>query len=228
MSRSEIEEMLELLTQRVRDIEAGEQGDGGGGIEEVADSGRAESITSDISSVSCRENAKKVKEVGECQSTLRRQSVIIEGLTIETEELRNKCEQLEDKVNCGAPILDHLSQKLQNVESRLEESDNYCYQVVEENVEMKSKIETLEAEISEVEDTFREADAKELKKKKREVERLGKTCRSLQIQLGKAQAAAGRLKQEKLEGEELGRRRGEMIWKTTALVAGAAMITRAA
>ena len=236
ISRSDIQGMLECLTQRVRDIEAGERGErgsGGGGdiaeLNEVADSGRAESIASGISSVSSRGRARRLEEVGdydpETQSTLRRQSVIIEGLTMETEELRKKCQQLEEEVGCGTPLVDDLSHKLQNVETRLEESENYCYQVIEENVEMKSEIETLEAEIAEVQDTFRDKDVKEFKKTKRELENLSKTCRNLQLKLGKAQAKAARLKQEKEDAEELARE--QMVWKTTALVAAAAMATYA-
>ena len=41
--------------------------------------------------------------------------------------------------------------------------------VVEENVGLKSEIEALEAEISEVQDTFREKDAKEFKRVKWEL-----------------------------------------------------------
>merc|ERR1712014_540374 len=103
-----------------------------------------------------------------------------------------------------------------DVETRLEESENYCYQVIEENVEMKSEIETLEAEIAEVQDTFRDKDAKEFKKTKWELENLSKTCRNLQLKLGKAQAKAARLKQEKEEIEE---NSDQSLWKTTAVMA---------
>ena len=41
--------------------------------------------------------------------------------------------------------------------------------MVEENVGLKSEIEALEAEISEVQDTFREKDAKEFKRVKWEL-----------------------------------------------------------
>ena len=101
--------------------------------------------------------------------------------------------------------------------------------MVEENVELKSEIEVLEAEISEVQDTFREKDAKEFKKVKWELENLSKTCRNLQIKLGKAQAKANRLRQEKeiIEDEQ----KENALWKTSVVVAVAAlaayqMITR--
>ena len=80
ISRSDIQGMLECLTQRVRDIEAGERGDRGSvgdvaEVTEVADSGRAESIASGVSSVSSRGRARRVDEVNEydpeTQSTLR-------------------------------------------------------------------------------------------------------------------------------------------------------------
>merc|ERR1712025_1531661 len=115
----------------------------------------------------------------EAHSMIRRQSVIIEGLTLETDELRRRCQMLEDEID--SVQVDDLQQKLDKVEGKLEETENYCYQVVEENVELKSEIENLETEISEVQDTFRDKDAKEFKKTKWELENLAKTCRNLQL-----------------------------------------------
>ena len=110
---------------------------------------------------------------------IRRQSVIIEGLTLETDELKRRCQMLEDEL--ATPGVDELQQKLDKVEGKLEETENYCYQVVEENVELKNEIETLESEISEVQDTFRDKDAKEFKKTKWELENLAKTCRNIAV-----------------------------------------------
>ena len=110
---------------------------------------------------------------------IRRQSVIIEGLTLETDELKRRCQMLEDEL--ATPGVDELQQKLDKVEGKLEETENYCYQVVEENVELKNEIETLESEISEVQDTFRDKDAKEFKKTKWELENLAKTCRNTAV-----------------------------------------------
>merc|ERR1719336_1317249 len=150
---------------------------------------------------------------------IRRQSVIIEGLTLETDELKRRCQMLEDEL--ATPGVDELQQKLEKVEGKLEETENYCYQVVEENVELKNEIENLESEISEVQDTFRDKDAKEFKKTKWELENLAKTCRNLQLKLGKAQAKASRLRQEKEEIEE--QQKEQKLWKTTAVVAAAAL-----
>ena len=86
---------------------------------------------------------------------------------------------LEDEL--ATPGVDELQQKLDKVEGKLEETENYCYQVVEENVELKNEIETLESEISEVQDTFRDKDAKEFKKTKWELENLAKTCRNIAV-----------------------------------------------
>jgi len=232
ISRNGIEALLVSLTRRVRDIEISERESGGRVAEltDVDDSARAESITSGVSSTSSkgtRERRREDEAVGEydpeTQSTMRRQSVIIEGLTLETEELRKKCHQLEEEVGCGTPLVEDLTHKLQLMENRLEESETYCYQVIEENVEMKSEMEALESEIAEVQDTFRDKDAKEFKKTKWELENLSKTCRNLQLKLSKAQSKANRLRQEKEEAEELARE--QMIWKTTALIAAAALAT---
>ena len=119
------------------------------------------------------------------------------------------------------PVVEDLSHKLENVEEKLQKTESYCYQVVEENVELKSDIEGLESEISEVQDTFRDKDAKEFKKVKWELEKLSKTCRNLQIKLGKAQVKAIRLRHEKEEIEN--EQREQNLWKTSAVVAVAAL-----
>ena len=48
------------------------------------------------------------------------------------------------------PVVEELHHKLGQMEGKLEETETYCYQVVEENVELKSEIENLESEITEV------------------------------------------------------------------------------
>ena len=215
-----IEEMLESLSRRVRNVEAGDKE-----LVDNDDSARAESVASMVSSVSSkgRDSKQRIEEkkVGdkEAHSVIRRQSVIIEGLTLETEELKRRCQYLEDEI-AVSPAED-LQGKLSKMEGKLEETENYCYQVVEENVELKTEIENLESEISEAQDTFRDKDAKEFKKTKWELENLSKTCRNLQLKLGKAQARASRLRQEKEEIEE--QQREQRVWKTTAVIAATAL-----
>ena len=215
-----IEEMLESLSRRVRSVETAD-------IVDNDDSARAESVASLVSSSSSRGAGKGRKPrvdsspaaESEAHSMIRRQSVIIEGLTLETDELKRRCQMLEDDMETS--VVEEVQTKLVKMESKLEETENYCYQVVEENVELKGEIETLESEISEVQDTFRDKDAKEFKKTKWELENLSKTCRNLQLKLGKAQARASRLRQEKEEIEE--QQREQKLWKTTAVMAAAAL-----
>ena len=213
---SNIEEMLESLSRRVRNVESS-----GRDLVDNDDSARAESVTSLVSSASSkgREKTVAVESPGEAHSMIRRQSVIIEGLTLETDELKRRCQMLEDEL--ATNTVDDLQNKLGKLEGKLEETETYCYQVVEENIELKSEIENLESEISEVQDTFRDKDAKEFKKTKWELENLAKTCRNLQIKLGKAHAKASRLRQERDEIEE--KQTEQKLWKTTAVVAAAAI-----
>ena len=96
--------------------------------------------------------------------------------------------------------------------------------MVEENVELKSEIGDLESEIFEVQDTFRDNDAKEFQRVKWELENISKVNRNLQIKLGKAQAKANRLRQEKEILEDEQNEQGEQSqWKTSALAAVAAL-----
>jgi len=191
--------------------------------EDVDDSARAESIVSITSSTSQKSREIKIKseptEDPDPHSTIRRQSVIIEGLSLEADELKKKVQNLEDEL-CTVPLVEDLQGKLSQVESKLEETESFCYQVVEENVSLKQEIETLESEISEVQDTFREKDAKEFKRVKWELENLAKTCRNLQIKLGKTQAKASRLRMEKEEIES-SKKSETHLWTTTAVVAAA-------
>merc|ERR1712123_12168 len=217
-----IEELLASLSRRVRNVEQIDRDFAR--VDDLVDnddSARAESVASLVSSTTSRGREREPERMleGGSHSLIRRQSVIIEGLTLETEELRKKCHALEDEM--VTPVVEDLSQKLEQVEGKLEETENYCYQVVEENVELKSEMEALESEITEVQDTFRDKDAKEFKKVKWELENLSKTCRNLQIKLGKAQAEASRLRQEKemIEDEQ----REQNLWKTSAVVAVAAL-----
>jgi len=233
--RSSLEKLLDSLSRRVREIEGEREivDQRVADLADVDDSARAESVTSLVSSTSSkgrqeRSNQEQNNREGdvEVHSTIRRQSVIINGLSLETEELRRKCQQLENELGTHGtttPVVEDLSHKLELVEGKLEESESYCYQVIEENVELKSEMENLEAEISEVQDSFRDKDAKEFKKVKWELENLSKTCRNLQIKLGKAQAKASRLRNEKEEIEE--RSKEQAFWKTTAVVAAAALAT---
>merc|ERR1712098_953732 len=120
-------------------------------------------------------------------------SVIIEGLTLETDELKRRCQQLEDELATSA--VDELQVKLQQVEGKLEETENYCYQVVEENVELKTEVENLESEISEVQDTFRDKDARSLRKQNGSLKTLPKlagTCSSSLAKLKPKQVDSGR------------------------------------
>jgi len=205
-----LEELLESLSRKVRSDP------------DNVDSARAESVSSFVSTHSSKGRRyvqDRQNKDDDSHSLIRRQYVIIDGLTMETEELRKKCQSMEEELT--TPAVQDLSQKLEKVEGKLEETENYCYQVLEENVELKSEIETLESEISEVQDTFRDKDAKEFKKVKWELENLSKTCRNLQIKLGKAQAKASRLRQEKEMIEE--EQREKNLWKTSAVVAVAAV-----
>ena len=92
-SISNIEELLESLSRRVRNVEENERDMARiGDLIDNDDSAIAESVASFVSSTSSKE--RRADEVDErlhdrgSHSLIRRQSVIIEGLTLETEELK--------------------------------------------------------------------------------------------------------------------------------------------
>ena len=65
---------------------------------------------------------------GGTHSLIRRQSVIIEGLTLENEVS-----------SYGGGAVEDLRQKLEQVDGKLEATESYCYQMVEENVEKRDE-----------------------------------------------------------------------------------------
>ena len=64
---------------------------------------------------------------GGTHSLIRRQSVIIEGLTL-----------VNDVSSYEGGTVEDLRQKLEQVDGKLEATESYCYQMVEENVELWS------------------------------------------------------------------------------------------
>ena len=110
---SNIEEMLESL------LDSAQRRD----LVDNDDSARAESVASLVSSASSKggEKTVMVESPGEAHSMIRRQSVIIEGLTLETDELKRRCQMLEDEL--GNTAVDELQSKLNKVEGKLEETE---------------------------------------------------------------------------------------------------------
>ena len=100
--------------------------------EDLDDSARAESIISGTSTSSFRSPAATAQDsrdldVGDASSTIRRQSVIIEGLSLETEELKKKIIKYEEEAS-SLPVLSDLQGKLNSVETKLEETETFAYQ----------------------------------------------------------------------------------------------------
>ncbi|XP_023334916.1 uncharacterized protein DKFZp434B061 [Eurytemora carolleeae] len=82
--------------------------------EDLDDSARAESIvsiTSTNSTSRSRENKDRDDEVRDPHSTIRRQSVIIEGLSMEAEDLKKKVQSLEEELS-SIPMVEELQGKL--------------------------------------------------------------------------------------------------------------------
>jgi len=200
IDRNQLEKLLKSVTSKKE--ESGEEGDGSSFPLES-------NLIKDMSPA-----------IEEPPDLVRRQSVIIQGLVMETEELRDKVATLEDEL-ASVPFLEELQDKLDNFERKLEDSESYVYQLLEENIDMKTEMETLEVEISEAQDHFRDNDAREFKKTKWELETMSKSIRNLQLKLKKAQLKAALLRQEKEELED-SQREGAM-WRGAAVI-GAVLV----
>lgn len=87
--------------------------------------------------------------------------MIVEGLRLETEELKERIHKLESELettsNANSSILDEMSQRSLELTSKLADAKASCYQVCEENLELKVTVKELECEIMEVSHSYSEA-----------------------------------------------------------------------
>ena len=75
----------------------------------------------------------------------------------------------------------------QDLRSKLQAAEQLCEELMDETEDYKKEIRTLEDEIEEMQDNFREEQADEYRDLKRELEQTAKNCRVLQFKLKKAE-----------------------------------------
>eukprot|EP00096_Caligus_rogercresseyi_P011342 TRINITY_DN4434_c0_g1_i1.p1 TRINITY_DN4434_c0_g1~~TRINITY_DN4434_c0_g1_i1.p1 ORF type:complete len:742 (-),score=161.29 TRINITY_DN4434_c0_g1_i1:120-2345(-) len=143
------------------------------------------------------------KKDGRKKALWQKQVSNVNSLKQEAEELRERVRQLEELDSFADNIQDkeyaqlqvgYLKHEIKALEDKLNESDNKCFDLLEENVILKTEIDTLADEVYEVQDTFRDKDALEWKKLKAQLDVINKNCRNYQLKLRKAQLRTAELK----------------------------------
>lgn len=117
----------------------------------------------------------------------------------EIEELQDEKKVLSQKVKEVEHDLDARPSKSveEMLRAKLEQAEALCEELMDENEDMKKEIRNMEAEMDEMHDNFREDQADEYSRLKRELEQTTKNCRILSFKLKKCDRRI-----EQLEGEK--------------------------
>ncbi|KAH9279413.1 Microtubule cross-linking factor 1 [Echinococcus granulosus] len=89
-----------------------------------------------------------------------------------------------------------------DLKSRLNQVEQLCQDVMEENEALKEEIEEMQREIEEMHDHFQEEDRDSMREMQRDLEAANKTCRILQFKLRKAERRFEQVEAERANLEE--------------------------
>ncbi|VDM31454.1 unnamed protein product [Hydatigera taeniaeformis] len=89
-----------------------------------------------------------------------------------------------------------------DLKSRLNQVEQLCQDVMEENEALKEEIEEMQREIEEMHDHFQEEDRDSMREMQRDLEAANKTCRILQFKLRKAERRFEQVEAERASLEE--------------------------
>jgi chromosome segregation ATPase len=121
-------------------------------------------------------------------------------------ELKQEVEELRDDKKYLTVKVKELQQDLnvrptksieEQLRAKLEQAETLCEELMDENEEVKKELRNMESEIDEMQDNYREDQADEYSKVKKELEQTTKNCRILSFKLKKSDR-----KIEQLEGEK--------------------------
>eukprot|EP00095_Tigriopus_kingsejongensis_P009369 maker-scaffold1066_size65162-snap-gene-0.7 protein:Tk09369 transcript:maker-scaffold1066_size65162-snap-gene-0.7-mRNA-1 annotation:"surface antigen repeat family protein" len=126
--------------------------------------------------------------VRETNELLQRQDVILEGLKLETEELKDRIRLLEDELDCSeSQVLSDLELEVKTLQKKLAGAQTDRDGLQDQNDELKTELEHLESEVLEAKDHFRERDFSEWKRLQKDLGAMAKSCRNFQLKLRRAQ-----------------------------------------
>ncbi|XP_063870334.1 trichohyalin-like isoform X4 [Scylla paramamosain] len=121
-----------------------------------------------------------------------------------TEEIKSKNKEIKElkKEIDKRPLPKDVEKTIEDLRSKLQAAEQLCEELMDETEDYKKEIRTLEDEIEEMQDNFREEQADEYRDLKRELEQTAKNCRVLQFKLKKAERRSESLERDKGEIED--------------------------
>lgn len=119
----------------------------------------------------------------------------INDLTKDMESLKDDKKKLTVKVKELEKRSSHAIEE--DLKKKLQAAEQLCEELMDENSEMKKEVANMEREFDEIHDNFREDQADECTKIKKELEVTNKNCRILSFKLKKSERKIETLEQEK-------------------------------
>ena len=109
-----------------------------------------------------------------------------------------KIKELESEIE-RRPQASETQKTISELQTKLKYTERKCHDLSSENEDLKGNVQTLEVELEEVQDNFREDEADEYRTLKRELENSAKNCRVLQFKLKKTEKSLADLTEDHKE-----------------------------
>ena len=120
--------------------------------------------------------------------------------TKDKKALSLKIKELESEIE-RRPQASETQKTISELQTKLKYTERKCHDLASENEDLKGNVQTLEVELEEVQDNFREDEADEYRTLKRELENSAKNCRVLQFKLKKTEKSLADLTEDHKEME---------------------------
>jgi chromosome segregation ATPase len=134
---------------------------------------------------------KKIKELEKenVESNAARQS-----LQIEREQIGECMDEVNDPDEANQPLVE----RVRDVLHKLQSAEMMCEDLLDENEDLKKELRSLEAEMDELHDNFRQDQAMEFQTIQKELELTMKNCRILQFKLRKSERKCDEVESDKM------------------------------
>lgn len=122
----------------------------------------------------------------------------INDLNKELEDVKDDKKKLTVKIKEMEKKSSHSIEE--DLKKKLQAAEQLCEELMDENSEMKKELANMEREFDEIQDNFRDDQADEYTKIKKELEITNKNCRILSFKLKKSERKIEQLEQDKQSG----------------------------
>jgi chromosome segregation ATPase len=137
-------------------------------------------------------------ELARAREVIREQEHLLSDLNKEKKTMHLKVEEMSSQLS-KRPHASETQRTFLEMDTKVRFLERKCADLEKENERLQSSVQTLEGELEEVQDNFREDEAGEYRNLKRELETASKSCRVLQFKLKKTEKSMIDLAEEKAE-----------------------------